>query len=187
MVADDSERLRTIEALHARYAAVLFDRCLRLLGNQADAEDAVQETFLQAFRGLETFEQKERGHLPWLYKIATNACLKLIRTRRRKGAIPTSALPNGQAATELTPNVSDPLEAVFSRQVLEILVDRFDDRTLAILIGHYLDGRSQGQIARQLGISRRSVVKRLTKLRETMRAVLEGGKLRTAGEVGSGR
>jgi RNA polymerase sigma-70 factor (ECF subfamily) len=171
-MSSTDERIGTVESLHRRYAAVLYDRCLRLLGNPADAEDAVQETFLQAFRSLPTFKDEDRGHLPWLYTIATSMCLRMLRTRRRKGAATAAALPfkdPGDIA-----GVEDPLAAIISRQLLVQLTERFDDRTLSILIGHYLDGRSQGQIAGQLGISRRAVVKRLTKLRKVIRPLMEG-------------
>lgn len=162
-----AERTGLVEQLHRRYAGVLYDKCVRVLGDRAEAEDAVQEAFLSAFRALDRFEDTGRGHLPWLYTIATNVCIKLIRTRRRKGAEPLGEREPPAAAPDL-------VEALHTRTLLDRLAGEVDDRTLAILVAHYVDGIDQGQIAEQYGISRRAVVKRLTALRARAETLVKG-------------
>jgi RNA polymerase sigma-70 factor (TIGR02960 family) len=69
------------------YRRELHLHCYRLLGSLADAEDMLQETMLAAWRGLSAFE--ERASLrTWLYRIATNRCLNLLRDARRRPAAP---------------------------------------------------------------------------------------------------
>jgi RNA polymerase sigma-70 factor (ECF subfamily) len=55
----------------------------RFLGNEADAQDAVQDAFLSAFRGIEGFQEGARLST-WLHRITVNACLMKLRTRRRR-------------------------------------------------------------------------------------------------------
>jgi RNA polymerase sigma-70 factor (ECF subfamily) len=162
------ERAQAIELLHRQYAGVLYDLCARMLGDRSEAEDAVQDTFVNAFRALDSFRYGD-SHLPWLYRIATNACLKIIRTRKRKGVALT------ETPERMPDRARDPVRDIHARQVLESLVDELDERSQQILVAHYVAGMDQGQIAASLGISRRAVVKRLTKLRRRAGHLFEEG------------
>src|SRR3954452_8439399 len=65
------------------YRRELHLHCYRILGSLQDAEDQVQETLLAAWRGLEGFEQRSSLRA-WLYRIATNRCLNVLRDRSRR-------------------------------------------------------------------------------------------------------
>jgi RNA polymerase sigma-70 factor (ECF subfamily) len=65
-----------------RYKARIFHTTLRILGNREDAEEAGQDTFLRAYRGLENFRE-EATFSTWIYRICVNACLNLLESRKR--------------------------------------------------------------------------------------------------------
>jgi RNA polymerase sigma-70 factor (TIGR02960 family) len=82
------------ERLVAPYRRELHVHCYRMLGSVQDAEDMVQETFVAAWRGLDGFE--ERSSLrTWLYRVATNACLGVLRRARAPRAMPPPPEPPG--------------------------------------------------------------------------------------------
>src|ERR1700704_2703756 len=95
------------QRLTDRYRRELLVHCYRMLGSFHDAEDALQETLLRAWRGLESFQGRS-GLRPWLYRIATNACLDVIASRRRR-ALPNATGPAAGAGESLPGPVMEPL------------------------------------------------------------------------------
>jgi RNA polymerase sigma-70 factor, ECF subfamily len=78
--AGDGEGFRTLVDRHSRS---VFRLAYRMTGNEADAEDVVQETFLRAYRQLASYEERS-SFSTWLYRIAANYALDMIRSKRRQ-------------------------------------------------------------------------------------------------------
>src|SRR6516164_1365155 len=71
------------------YLRELQAHCYRILGSTEDAEDALQETLLSAWRGLSGFEE-QASLKSWLYRVATNRCLDALRALRRRSRVGTA-------------------------------------------------------------------------------------------------
>ena len=87
--AGDEEAFRRLVDRHRRELHV---HCDRILGSIEDAEDQVQETFLAAWHGITGFEARASVRA-WLYRIATNRCLDVLRAARRRPAVPVAPQP----------------------------------------------------------------------------------------------
>jgi RNA polymerase sigma-70 factor (ECF subfamily) len=111
-----------------RYRRELTGYCYRMLGSTFEAEDAVQETLLRAWRGFDRFEGRAALR-SWLYRIATNVCLDLLQGRDRR-ALPVDLGPAGTAGRAL----GDPLpEATWIEPIPDgrILAEQADPAELA--------------------------------------------------------
>src|SRR5215475_9713010 len=107
------------ERLIEPYRAELQAHCYRMLGSAADAEDALQETLLRAWRGLPRFEGRSSIR-SWLYRIATNACLTMLERR------PTRVMPIDHGAA------SDPHDPPERPLVEPVWLEPYPDQALEV-------------------------------------------------------
>ena len=153
--------MSSLEQLFRAHYALVFGLCHRILRDQSDAEDATQEVFLNAWRATDRFRQDSNPRA-WLSTIATNVSLKHLRSRKRR--------PEGcDASVDDCPGGIGPCTE--SRVQLERVLAKLGPRSAQIVVAHLLLGASQDEVAQDLGLSRRAVVKRLSNARRTARAV----------------
>jgi RNA polymerase sigma-70 factor (ECF subfamily) len=88
ILAGDRDAFRVLVELHSR---TIFKVAYRFMGNEQDADDVVQETFLRAYAKLKHF-QFEGSLRAWLCRIASNHCIDLLNERRREVVIPAEEL-----------------------------------------------------------------------------------------------
>jgi len=162
-MADDS-----LTILYRRYGPYIYARCARLLDDRAAAEDATQETFMRVHRHLQKAPDPNEA-LAWIYRIATNYCLNEIRNRKLR----PQAAPGGPDGLDGLEHTGESLETVLAnRDAVARLVRRSSEKLRAPAWLHYVDGFDQGEVARVLGISRRSVVNRLSEFVDNARKFL---------------
>jgi RNA polymerase sigma-70 factor, ECF subfamily len=132
------------------FRAELLAHCYRMLGSVHDAEDQVQETMVRAWRSYGQFEGRSSLRT-WLYRIATNACLRAIETRRRRplpsglGAPADLGAPLSaeHPATPWLEPIPDALFAVAPADPAQVAVSRQSMRLALVAALQYLPGRQR--------------------------------------------
>lgn len=147
--------------IYRRYGPALVRKATRLLGSRDDALDVVQALFTDLFeRSVVDVE------LPYLYRALTNRCLTMLRDRT------TRARLLQRETSVLRPVVRTRCdEHALGQDLLLKLVDRLDDGTLEVLVYRYWDDLDQTEIAAVLGVSRKTVVRRMATLRQELVAL----------------
>src|ERR671933_2120069 len=106
-----------VEQQLEEYRRELTGYCCRMLGSPFDAEDAVQETFIRAWRGFDRFEGRAALR-SWLYRIATNVCLDMLNGRERRAR----PMDLGPAQAPVASNLHTLPEATWIQPVPDTLV-----------------------------------------------------------------
>lgn len=173
-VADEDVRLVALarsgqtdafEQLVRNHQTAAYRLALRLLGEPSEAEDAVQDAFLQSWRGLKGFRASS-SFATWLYRIVTNRCLNRLRSRRWSAQL----LDDHVATTD-----TGPQEIAEGRAKLAALraalLELTPEQRAAFVLRH-LEGCSHEQIAQVLDISVPAVKSRLHRARVELLAMM---------------
>lgn len=165
----------TFSATVEQHRRELHVHSYRMLGSFEDAEDAVQETFLRAWRRRETYEGRSTFRA-WLYKIATNVCLDMLAKRRPEAATGGEVLwlqPYPDRLLDEMTSPDDPETAALQRETIElaylVAVQHLAPRPRAVLILRDVVGWSAKEVAELLGDSVNSVNSALQRARAGMR------------------
>ena len=163
-----------------RHSRQVFRLTFRMTGNEHDAEDMVQETFLRAYRQLHRFDGRA-SFGTWLYRIAANCSLDLIRARKRREVQqPQVADEEGnEMAASAAASDPTPERLAYSGELKELLRPALEqlspmERT-AFVLRHY-EGMCIEDIGRTLGVhagaAKHSVFRAVQKLRRALEPVL---------------
>jgi RNA polymerase sigma-70 factor (ECF subfamily) len=165
---------QALEELFRRYRQPAYRVAYRLLGNEADALDAVQEGFVKALTRLNGFEGRS-SFKTWLLRVVSNAALDLGRQRGRRDAVhqERAVLRDGAGPPD------DPargLERADLRRLLDQALATLPEAQRRTFVLHADAGLSYREVAEALGISIGTVMSRLYYARQRLRAYL-GGRL----------
>ena len=169
-----------LEALFARHSGALYQSALKLLGNPEDAEDALQEGMLSAFKNLRRFEGRSKFS-SWLTRIVINAALMRLRSQRAHRTVSADE-PLGEAESTLAEQLADPApdpERLYAWKELRRLLDRnltelSPDMRTAVLLRD-IEGLSTQEAAEALGVPENTLKSRLHRARLQLAEQIQTG------------
>lgn len=165
------------ELLVRGHGGRLLSVARRLLGSNEDAEDAVQESFIKAFKAIHTFEERSQLHT-WLHRIVvTTSLMKLRERRRRPQASIDDLLPSfttdGHQTTECREWSDAALERKETASIVRQAIDMLPDQYRAVLVLRDIEERDTAETAAVLGTSTTVVKVRLHRARQALRTLLD--------------
>ena len=176
----DTDAFRVLVERHSR---TLFRMAYRMTGNQQDAEDVVQESFLRAYKQLGKFDERA-SFGTWLYRIAMNCSLDLVRARKRRNEqlAPADSELDEPVLTLPSPD-PDPSRLALSGEVRDRVSDAMNllsasERTAFVL--RHFEGMCIEDVSRVLGCqpgaAKHSVFRAVQKLRRALEPLASAAK-----------
>jgi RNA polymerase sigma-70 factor (ECF subfamily) len=168
------------EALVRQNAGPMLSVARRLLGNEEDARDAVQEAFLSAFRAIDSFDAQAKLST-WLHRIVVNAALSKLRSRGRRAEQPIDELlpaflDDGHQASPARAwrgGAEELLQQQETRELVRAAIDRLPESYRTVLLLRDIEELDTEETARLLGIAPGAVKTRLHRARQALRTLLD--------------
>ncbi len=166
---------QAFEKLVERHEDKVYGLALRMMGNEADAEDVLQDTFLSAYKALKNFKEKA-AFSTWLYRLATNAAL--MKLRKKKG---DKTIPLDEQMAEFVPNPEirdwsaapdSILEGKELKEIMEQAIQSLPDMYRAVFLLKDVERLRNNEIASILNISVSAVKSRLHRARLHLRKLI---------------
>ncbi|MCM8749150.1 sigma-70 family RNA polymerase sigma factor [Thermomicrobiaceae bacterium CFH 74404] len=159
------------EAIFLRYERPIYQFIYRMMGNAEDASDLTQECFIRAYRALPQTSD-DLNVSAWLHRIAANACLDVLRRRKRIRWLPWEG--QGQPDLHLNGHLEDPEREAIRTETQElvqrVLTQMNPRHRLALILREY-EGLSCEEIGQIMGLSRSAVKSVLFRAREEFRRI----------------
>ncbi len=170
---DRVEFSRLVEA----YSGKLYRLALKMLGNQQDAEDILQETFLKAYRHLNTFDGRS-SLSTWLYRIVTNEALMKLRQKHPDTVSidePVETMEGEQEPLQIVDFCCLPEDELTSAEVrayIDTAVERLPESLRVVFLLRDIENLSTLETAQALNLSEEAVKTRLSRARMRLREEL---------------
>jgi RNA polymerase sigma-70 factor, ECF subfamily len=149
-------------ALFSMYNRRIFNTAYRILGEEASAEDALQETLLNVYRGLRSFRGDSKFST-WISRITVNVCLGMLRRGKSKPVTDLDENLASEIPAAITPSI-DPLEHTSLeelRDLIELTFQKMSNKQGVVVRLHDLEGNTIQEISRIIGCPLGTVKSRL--------------------------
>ncbi|UCF60941.1 MAG: sigma-70 family RNA polymerase sigma factor [Anaerolineaceae bacterium] len=162
MQGDDNAFAMLVEV----YQVPVYNLCYRMLGNPMEAEDAAQEAFLRAYKGINRYDP-ERRFATWLLSIASHHCIDRLRRRKYPIRSLDELLPWQQKADDM-PGPETALTQKENQEAVRKMLEQLGDHDRMVLILRYWYDLSYEEIAQSLSSSVSAVKSRLHRARRQL-------------------
>ena len=157
------------------YQTRVYNLALKMLANDADAQDIAQEAFLKAYRALDMF-RGESGFSSWMYRLTTNLCIDFLRKEKKNRTDSITVVRNDEPEEQEIPDLRYNPETELERQELRgairsALMELNPEYRQAVVMRE-LGGMSYAEIADELEIELGTVKSRIARARQKMRSFL---------------
>lgn len=175
VLAGDRDAFRVVVERHSQ---TLFRLAYRMTGNEQDAEDVVQETFLRAYRRLNKFEARS-SFSTWLYRIAVNCSLDQSRKRRQqeeRQSAPNPELPDPlQTLPSTEPSTERLVLSAEVRRKVEATLNELTEKEKAAFVLRHYEGMSIEEVGAAMGLranaAKNNIFRAVQKLRRALQPV----------------
>lgn len=164
--ANPSVDLDRFKDLFDQYKNLVFKVAFLILGDKQEAEDALQEVFIQVYRSLHTYNPQKGAFTTWLYRITVNQSIK----RKRKQRVIVVPLDN--LSTTISPLSVPGMDEIADSDEIREAIKRLNDHQRTVLILRYFSGLSYEEISRILEIPIGTVKSRLVRAIKTLQREL---------------
>jgi RNA polymerase sigma-70 factor (ECF subfamily) len=159
------------EVLYRQHATRLYNLASRMLGARGEADDLLQDIFLLAYRKIGSF-RGESSLGTWLYRLAMNHCLDVLRNRQTRMGMQTDSLDEPDATPVASPV---PVVGAVSRIDLERAIETLPPACRAAFLLHDVEGFGHQEVGAMLGISEGTSKSQVHKARMRIRSYLAHG------------
>jgi RNA polymerase sigma-70 factor (ECF subfamily) len=160
---------RAFAHLYEAYKDLVYRTAYLLLDDPAEAQDALQETFLQAYRALNSYDPRRSAFSTWLYRITVNHCLNRRRARRPLVHLPPAQFESIASPIDLEGEISENLQ-------LQRALEHLSEKLRVVVVLRYFLDLSYAEMAEVLEIPLGTVQSRLNQALQNLRRALQAAK-----------
>jgi RNA polymerase sigma-70 factor (ECF subfamily) len=150
-----------IQQLYKKYGFMIYGRCLRILGSQEDARDAMQVVFMQLLQKYDTIRDKTQV-VSWIFRTAQNHCFNILRSRKN--------IVESIEADEVGIPDDEIEEGVQKKQILNLILERVGKKIRDAVHYTYIEELDQQSIEKLTGQSPATIRRNLKRFRELLPA-----------------
>lgn len=158
----------SLKLLYERTSAKLYGVCLRVVGDEADAQDVLQDVYVTVWRKAGQYDRAKASAITWLAVLARNKAIDLLRSRRA----PSDDLGVAEEVPDAAPSAFEVVEQADDAARLARCLETLDDRARTMIRQAFFEGATYSALADQAGVplpTMKSVIRRgLLRLRECL-------------------